>query len=513
VWLRLAVVSFVALIVSQVVLAAIGSGRARAAEVRTAEPQAKAATPTKDNIRAVRIWPAQDYTRVTLETKGEVNYSMLTVKNPERLVIDIEGIEFAGLQQELAGKLLNNDPYIAGMRAGRFKPGVVRIVLDLKTEVKAQLFALKPVGEYGHRLVLDLYPAIDPVAALVMPPGTITAGTSTGTSVGTNAASASGPAPAAAASTPQGPAAPPSLAAISEATSVQPLTAPPPVTPPALAPPSIVAAAPAPQVLAEEPRPASAPEVAAAKKGAGPAVNRLVTVVIDAGHGGEDPGARGRRGTFEKDVTLAIAKQLKAAIDAEPGMRGVLTRDADFFIPLGGRVEKARRVKADLFVSIHADAFVKPRARGSSVFALSERGATSTAARWLAKKENEADLIGGVNLDVKDRYLAQTLLDLSQTATIQDSLKLGRSVLSELGDINELHRGHVEQAGFAVLKAPDIPSILVETAFISNPDEEKRLTDEAYQKRLAQAILKGIKRHFSRNPPLSGAKLASNERR
>lgn len=274
-----------------------------------------------------------------------------------------------------------------------------------------------------------------------------------------------------------------------------------------------VASAPSPVMT---PTPSPAPAQAEAKLAnrpselpKNPVVDRLITIVIDPGHGGEDPGAKGRSGTFEKHVTLAIAKRLKAAIDAEPGMRAVLTRDADFFIPLGGRVEKARRVKADLFVSIHADAFIKPHARGSSVFALSERGATSTAARWLAKRENEADLIGGVNLDVKDRYLAQTLLDLSQTATIQDSLKLGRSVLNELGGINSLHKAHVEQAGFAVLKAPDIPSILVETAFISNPEEEKRLTDVAYQDRLAQAIMKGIKRYFSRNPPLSRSTLAA----
>jgi N-acetylmuramoyl-L-alanine amidase len=227
----------------------------------------------------------------------------------------------------------------------------------------------------------------------------------------------------------------------------------------------------------------------------------MLTVVVDAGHGGEDPGARGRRGTYEKHVTLAIARRLKSLIDAEPGMRALLTRDGDYFIPLAARADKARRVKADLFVSIHADAYMLPHARGSSVFALSERGATSTAARWLAKRENEADLIGGVNLDVKDRYLAETLLDLSQTATINDSLKVGRAVLAELGGVNTLHKPHVEQAGFAVLKSPDIPSILVETAFISNPEEEKRLGDAAYQDRLARAVLAGIKSYFAKSAP------------
>jgi N-acetylmuramoyl-L-alanine amidase len=237
-------------------------------------------------------------------------------------------------------------------------------------------------------------------------------------------------------------------------------------------------------------------------------VTRLITVAIDAGHGGEDPGARGARGTHEKEVTLAIAQRLKAVVDDEPNMRGVLIRDGDYFIPLHVRVAKARKVSADLFVSIHADAFIRPEARGSSVFALSERGATSAAARWLAKKENEADLIGGVNLDVKDPYLARTLLDLSQTATINDSLKLGKAVLNELGDINSLHKGAVEQAGFAVLKSPDIPSILVETAFISNPEEERRLNDDAYQEKMAKAILTGIRNYFAKNPPLAKSRLA-----
>jgi N-acetylmuramoyl-L-alanine amidase len=237
---------------------------------------------------------------------------------------------------------------------------------------------------------------------------------------------------------------------------------------------------------------------------------RTIIVAIDAGHGGEDPGARGRRGTNEKDVTLAIARKLKEVIDREPSMRGVLVRDGDYFIPLHGRVQKARRLNADLFVSVHADSFVRPDARGSSVFALSENGATSAAARWLAKKENDADLIGGVNLDVADPYLRQTLLDLSQTATINDSLKLARSVLDRLGRVNTLHKGSVEQAGFAVLKSPDIPSILVETAFISNPAEEKKLTDEAYQYKLAESIFHGIKNYFAQNPALARSRIAAN---
>ncbi|MFN6961324.1 MAG: N-acetylmuramoyl-L-alanine amidase, partial [Rhodocyclaceae bacterium] len=239
-----------------------------------------------------------------------------------------------------------------------------------------------------------------------------------------------------------------------------------------------------------------------------PDIARLVTIVIDPGHGGEDPGAIGAGGSLEKDVTLAIARRLKAKIDAQPNMRALLTRDGDYYLPLHQRVAKARRVKADLFVSVHADAFMKPTARGSSVFVLSENGASSSAARWLADRENAADLIGGVNLGNKDPHLARTLLDLSQTATINDSLKLGRAVLTALGGINILHKGHVEQAGFAVLKAPDIPSILVETAFISNPEEEKRLTDVTYQEQMAGALLAGMKRYFALNPPAAKSKLA-----
>ena len=394
---------------------------------------------------STRIWPAKDYTRVTLESRNEIRYSLFTIDNPDRLVLDLEGVEMSAAIADLNNKVTPEDPYIDKLRVGINRPGVTRVVLDLKAPVKAQAFSLKPIATYGHRLVLDIYPTVAPD---------------------------------------------PLLALLQDESSRKP----PPASP-APAP----AQAPPPETLAL--KPAQLPK----EKGS---VARLATIVIDPGHGGEDPGARGRRGSNEKDVTLVIAKRLKAMIEQEPGLRAVMTRDADYYLPLATRVEKARKVKADLFVSIHADAFVKPHARGSSVFALSERRATSEAARWLAKKENEADLIGGVNLDVKDRYLAQTLLDLSQTATISDSLKLGRQVLNELGAINTLHKPHVEQASFAVLKSPDVPSILVETAFISNPDEERRLNDEAYQDKLARAILNGIKRYFAKNPPRPQGPLA-----
>lgn len=401
-----------------------------------------------ERISAVRVWPAQDYTRITIEADRPIRHELLLVKNPDRLVLDLDGVDFASVQREIANKILPGDPYIGQMRAGRYKPGVVRLVLDLKAEVRPQIFMLDPVGDYGYRLVLDVYPLVpvDPLMALLQKPES-------------NAEAGA-----------------------------------PPV-------------AQAPSRTEAKPGPALGPEQAVNEK---PVVARMVTIVIDPGHGGEDPGAKGRGGSLEKNVTLTIARKLKAIIDAEPNMRAVLTRNGDYFIPLQVRVQKARRVHADLFVSVHADAFVGSHARGSSVFALSERGATSTAAKLLARRENNADLIGGVNLAVKDRYLAMTLADLSLTAQINDSLKLGKAVLTELGGVNALHKGRVEQAGFAVLKAPDIPSILVETAFISNPEEERKLNNEAYQEKIAQAIFNGIKLYFTKNPPLARSTIASS---
>ena len=426
---RVALFGFVALFVSQFFVAA----------ARATEP-----------IQAMRIWPSQDYTRITLESRHPLSYNLLVVKDPDRLVLDLQDVEYESIRREIADKVLASDPYIGKLRAGRYMPGVVRVVLDLKQEVKPQIFVLKPVGDYGHRLVLDVYPLepFDPLMALLNKPRQ------------------------------QGSDAPTSAAGLG------------------LKPGELTTQLPAAESTKSSP----------AER---PAITRLVTIALDPGHGGEDPGARGRRGSREKDVTLIIGRKLKTIIDDEPNMRAVLTRNGDYYLGLRARVEKARRIKADLLVSIHADAFVRPNARGSSVFALSERGATSAAARWLAKRENDADLIGGVNLDVKDRHLAQTLLDLSQTAQIQDSIKLARAVLVELGGVNTLHKADVEQAGFAVLKSPDIPSILVETAFISNPEEEKKLTSDAYQEEMARAVFRGIKRYLARNPPLSRPTLAT----
>lgn len=414
-------------------------------------------------VSSVRVWPAQDYTRLTIESNAPVTHNLFIIKSPERLVIDLENIELTSALNELSAKISASDPYIKQVRVGHFKPGVVRLVLDLKTEVKPQLFALRPVGDYGHRLVLDIYPAqpVDPLMMLVQK--------SESKPVQPNDKSL----PAQKADEPSAP----TLPAVKETSN---------------------------QAKSEEAKPAGGKQEKLAKQ----EVARLITIAIDPGHGGEDPGARGRGGTSEKNVTLAIARKVKAKLDQEPNMRSMLTRDGDYFIELQQRVRKAQKIRADLFISIHADAYIKPHARGSSVYALSERGATSAAARWLANKENESDLIGGVNLNVRDLYLKQTLLDLAQTATITDSMKLGKSVLIELGGVNDLHRHSVEQAGFAVLKAPDIPSILVETAFISNPEEEKRLKEESYQNKIADAIVGGIKHYFANNPPLAKSKLA-----
>lgn len=425
-------------------------------------------------LTAVRVWPGPDYTRLTLESSATIGYKVFTIRDPVRLVLDLEDVDVGTVIDALPARISPDDPYLRSVRIGRLKPGIVRLVFDLKVEVEPQAFLLKPVGEYGHRLVLDFYPleAPDPVMALLRNAEREKA-----------AASAARPPETPADETPSS-----TVGAITGQEAPKPAAAVPPQ-----------AEKPVPETAT---RPATKPAVAPADANGA----RELVIAIDAGHGGEDPGAKGRLGTWEKQVTLAIARKLKAAVDAEPGMRGVLTREGDYFIPLQNRVIKARAAEADLFVSIHADAFIKPHARGSSVFALSERGATSAAARWLAKRENDADLIGGVNIDVADPFLKQVLLDLSQTATINDSLKLGRAVLDELARINDLHKPRVEQAGFAVLKAPDIPSILVETAFISNPEEEQRLKDEDYQDGMARALLAGINRYFAKNPPVARAR-------
>ena len=419
------------------------------------------------NVIASRVWPAVDYTRITIEVSSEVSQKITVLKNPDRLVLDLENIEINQALKSLPASISPSDPYIRQIRIGNFKPGVVRLAIDLKTEVNPKVVMLQPAGGYQHRLVLDVYPLQDPLLNVLNQLEKPVA----------DSAPSANPTPSPI----------PSPVTVADALPADSLPVP------------------------EVANPTPAEPVMEAPITNKPAVvngQRLITIAIDAGHGGEDPGAKGANGSHEKNITLAIAKLLKQKIDAESNMRGILTRDGDYFIPLHGRVVKARNMQADLFVSIHADAFVRPDARGSSVFALSEKGATSASARYLAKKENESDLIGGVSLDKGDMNLARTLLDLSQTATINDSLKLGKHVLMKIGEINPLHKGSVEQAGFAVLKSPDIPSILVETAFISNPEEERKLNDDDYRSKLSLAILAGIKKYFANNPASVRGKVA-----
>ncbi|GAB3363768.1 MULTISPECIES: N-acetylmuramoyl-L-alanine amidase [Giesbergeria] len=439
-------------------------------------------------ILAVRVWPAADYTRVTIESDTRLKNKQFFITTPPRLAVDIEGIELSPQLRDLVAKVRADDPNIAGIRVGQNAPDVVRLVIDLKQAARPQVFALPPVADYGHRLVLDLYPAspVDPLEALIAE--RLRDPTA---SASMHARSAQNP-----------PASKPATKAAT--TNGQPITgavdplgdliakhddepAPPAHTRPAPPPP---------------PANKSSPATASHRQ-----TDRLIIIALDPGHGGEDPGAIGPNGTREKDIVLRVAHLLRERINrttiAGNPMRAYLTRDGDFFVPLGTRVQKAQRVQADLFVSIHADAFTNPDARGASVFALSQGAASSTAARWLANKENQADLIGGVNVRVKDQHVQRALLDMSTTAQINDSLKLGSVLLGEIGNVGKLHKPRVEQAGFAVLKAPDIPSVLVETAFISNPEEEAKLRSASYQEQLADALMRGITRYFAKNPPLA----------
>ncbi|MCA0244237.1 MAG: N-acetylmuramoyl-L-alanine amidase [Proteobacteria bacterium] len=429
-------------------------------------------------IVAVRIWPASDYTRMTIESDRPLAARHFLTEGPFRLVVDIDGLELNPQLKELVGKVRPGDPYIAGVRVGQYQPRVVRLVLDLKQPVAPQQFALAPVAAYQHRLVFDLYPVkeADPLLALLRDKEAAEqqAARAVNDALGDLIARVDRPAPLAS----------------------SPAPAPAPPAPTALAaPPPLPASAP---LTTPAPRDSEPPTEAERRQ-----AQRLIIVALDPGHGGEDPGAIGPTGLREKDVVLAIARMLREELNQQRNLRVYLTRDADFFVPLHERVRKARRVQADLFVSLHADAFFKPEARGASVFALSPKGATSAAARWMAERENAADGVGGVNVQTADAQVMRTLLDMSTTAQIKDSLKLGREVLGRIGRVGTLHKRDVEQAGFAVLKAPDIPSILVETAFISNPEEEDRLRDKDYRQQLVQAIAAGIKRYFARNPPLA----------
>ena len=476
------------------------------------------------SIVAVRVWPAADYTRITIESDVALKTKQTFIKEPPRLAVDIEGLELNPALRELVAKVKADDPFISGIRVGQYTssssfvigstgttssapntPNVVRLVMDLKQAALPQVFSLQPVAAYAHRLVLDLYPAtqIDPLEALINermkestqkfeatkaaaagidledPLGDLIAKkTNKGTKIGESATN-------------------------SIATQA--------INTPATSDKLIEKSADKPKDkltdrLLEKlfEKDIKSPPTAIARPSK---TDRLIIVALDPGHGGEDPGAIGPAGTREKDVVLSVAMKLrdrinKSVVGGNP-MRAYLTRDADFFVPLNDRVKKAQKVQADLFVSIHADAFTNPEARGASVFALSDKGATSASARWLANKENAADAVGGVNIKAKDVNVLKAILDMSTTAQINDSLHLGRAVIKEIGGLGKLHKAQVEQAGFAVLKAPDIPSVLIETAFISNPGEEEKLRSQDYQEQLADAVMRGIKRYFARNPPLA----------
>jgi len=402
------------------------------------------------DIVAVRMWPSKDYTRVTIESDREIKARQFLLADPPRVAIDIEGIQLLPALRELIAKVRPEDPNVAGIRVGQNAPGVVRLVIDLKQAVQPQVFTLAPIEPYQHRLVFDLYPQqiLDPLEALIAE----------------------------------------RLKEVQAAVADAQVAQEDPLG-------DLIAG----HTRRTEPAKNSAPNIAAIKE----KVERLVIVALDPGHGGEDPGAIGPGGTYEKDVVLQIALQLRDRINKQPNMRAYMTRDADFFVPLHVRVQKAQRVQADLFISIHADAFYTPRPRGASVFVLSDRGATSSSARWLANKENAADKVGGVNIKAKDTNVLRAMLDMSTTAQISDSLKLGGAMLGEMGNVGRLHKPRVEQANFAVLRAHDIPSVLVETAFISNPDEEVRLRSPAYQAQVSDALMRGILRYFAKNPPLA----------
>lgn len=409
-------------------------------------------------VVAVRLWPAPDYTRITIESDSPLKTSQRFVNDPPRVEVDIEGLDLLPSLSSLVGKLRSDDPNIASMRVSQHSSRVVRLVIDLKQAIAPQSFSLKPIAPYEHRWVLDLHPVTppDPLAQLIE---------QRLADLERRVGSAGAPA----------------------------------VTDPLG------------DLLAQRgqrpiPTPTPLPETRPSHPGGASMSERLIVVALDPGHGGEDPGAIGPGGTYEKTVVLQIAQRLRERINNTRvnglPMRAFMTRDGDFFVPLHERVRKAQRVNADLFISIHADAFYSPRPQGASIYALSTRGATSAAARWMANKENSSDQIGGINVKVKDNNVKMALIDMSTSAQIKDSLTVGGAMLGEVGKVGRLHKPRVEQANFAVLRAPDIPSVLVETAFISNPDEEKRLRNTAYQNQLADALLRGVVRYFNQHPPL-----------
>ena len=400
-------------------------------------------------VLAVRAWPGKASTRITIESDSELRFFVSTLTNPDRTIVDISDVQADAAFHKALETLKNDTGVLAKARIGQYRPDTARLVLDLKSRAETAAFALAPVGIYKHRLVIDLTPldADDPIAVFLAK--LIERETQLEKAAD---AQAERDAKAAAAATLPKPALPPVL---------------PKPTPPVAT------------------RPATPRHI------------KPFVVVLDPGHGGEDPGAIGPAGTYEKNVVLAIALKAKALLEQDPRIVVFMTREEDVFVPLYDRVAKARSVNADVFISIHADAFTRPDVRGSSVFALSERGASSAAAKWIADKENQSDLIGGVRLQGRDPMLAKMLLEMSQSMTNADSLKLAKGMVGELKPVGPMHKGKVEHAGFAVLRSPDVPSILVETAFISNPEEEIKLASHAHQLKLARAIRGGVRKFLA----------------
>lgn len=400
-------------------------------------------------VLAVRAWPGKESTRITIESDSELRFFVSSLANPDRTIIDINDVQADAAFQKALETLKNDTGVVSKARIGQYRADTARLVLELKSRAESAAFVLPPVGPYRHRLVIDLTPvdADDPIATFLAK--LIERETQLEKAQAERDAIAA---------------------------------AQPPILPPK---PSVLPA-PLPSPLPTPPRRPSLP----------PHIKPFV-VVLDPGHGGEDPGAVGPGGTYEKNVVLAIALKTRQLLEQDNRVVVFMTREEDVFIPLAERVRKARSVHADVFVSIHADAFTRPDARGSSVFALSDRGASSAAAKWIADKENQSDLIGGVRLAGRDPMLAKMLLEMSQSITNGDSLKLGRGMVAELKPVGKMHKGAVEHAGFAVLRAPDIPSILIETAFISNPEEEIKLASAAHQMKLARAIRGGVRRFLA----------------
>lgn len=428
-------------------------------------------------LMSIRVWPAPEYTRLTLESDGPLSATHQVLSDPPRLVVDIQGLQLDNQLRDLAGKVKADDPFIKDVRVGQFKPDVVRMVIDLKQAVKPQVFSLLPVAAYQNRLVFDLYPAhsSDRLMAFMQQQEALDRERQLG--AGSNT--------------------PPQT--LAQAQPQQPDSLGDWIRQHRSELDSRQAGQPQQFARADTPPPAQRPDPVRRDR----RNFRSVLLAIDPGHGGEDPGATGPSGVHEKDVVLLIARHLRDLAMSTPHMQVMMTRDSDYFVPLWTRVEKAQSANADLFTSIHADGWFTPEARGASVYCLSDGGASSVEARLMAQRENAADAIGGIDINSRSYQVAKVLLDMSTTAKINASLKMARPTLGKMGELVHLHSKQVQQAGFAVLKSPTIPSMLVETAFISNPEEEARLQTPAYRKQIARAIFEGLRAYLDTNPPLA----------